>query len=301
MSGEKSWHLCGGVLFFLLINATPDKTTAKDHRNGIHESHKASVVMSDLISVLTMADSTVSGKDTSLYRECDSEGSAGLPFENAVVVSEFIRAVHSNYPAVLKRMCAFAEKHIAEQKQTWLVRALLEIIEKDSEITESDFFYARANGAMMTTEALKAESQFLLEPFLLGVFCFIVQNRKGKNYKGKETLNLIGTKSPDKERKLKPGLGDAITRSISVDRCELSDVGITEEIETSSGTGPTAANIDEAERIAADSQTADGAPVADNKTTVIHHQTNIIQNGPNNSSVTNYGPVVFNWGGGKNG
>ena len=298
MSEEKSWYLCGGVLFFLLANATPDKTTAKDHKMGIKESHKDSVVMSDLISVLTMTDSSVSGKDTSQYRECESEGSAGLPFEKPVVVSEFIRTVHSNYSAVLRRMCAFAEKHIAKQKQTWLVRALLEIIEKDSEITESDFFFARANGTMMTTDELKTESRFLLEPFLLGVFCFIVQNRKGKNHYGKGTLNLIGTKIPDKERKLKPGLGDAITRTISVDRCGLLDEVVTEGKGPNIESGDSADNIDENERIAEEPQIADSVPSADGKTVVIH-QTNIIQNGPNNSSHTNYGPVTFYWGGEK--
>ena len=139
----------------------------------------------------------------------------------------------------------------------------------------------------------------MLEPFLLGVFYFIVQNRSGKNSLGKKTLDRIGTKVPDKERKLMPDVGATITRSINVDRCNPPDDVIAEGSGSRTGFEGSTCNDAGNDRTAEEPRIADSVPVADGKNVVIQHQTNIIQNGPNNSSLTNYGPVTFYWGGGK--
>ena len=82
MAEDKHFYLCGGVLFFLLIQATQQNGSARDHRNGIKDDHSAPILMSDLIYTFTGSHNYGAEKDTSQYRECLSEGSINVPFND---------------------------------------------------------------------------------------------------------------------------------------------------------------------------------------------------------------------------
>ena len=75
-------YLCGGVLYFLLAQTKASRGTARDHRNGIKDDHSDPIMMGDLIYTFTGSTNFGASKDTSLYRECGSEGSINVPFND---------------------------------------------------------------------------------------------------------------------------------------------------------------------------------------------------------------------------
>lgn len=74
-------YLCGGVLFFLLTQTTYANGSARNHREGIKDDHSNPILMADLIYTFTGDPNPIqAGKDVSKYKECLSEGSINVPF-----------------------------------------------------------------------------------------------------------------------------------------------------------------------------------------------------------------------------
>lgn len=228
MSDEKTPYLCGGVFFFLLLQAVLPNGSARDHRAGIKDEHKAPIVMSDLIYVYTGDHNYGAEKDTSYYRECNSEGSCNVPFNDIAVVTAFDNTIKEKYSIALSRMTEFVNWHINFEMKDWLVKALLEIIENDADITSTDKFYILSSGKPLHISDVKQATTFELQPFLLGILHYILSERREKNKNGKATLDTLGTKKTRKERRYNGNAGKTITRSI--------DVSLYEQLETSEPT-----------------------------------------------------------------
>lgn len=228
MSNEKTPYLCGGVFFFLLLQAVLPNGSARDHRAGIKDEHKAPIVMSDLIYVYTGDHNYGAEKDTSYYRECNSEGSCNIPFNDIAVATAFDNTIKEKYSIALSRMTEFVNWHISFEMKDWLVKALLEIIENDADVTSTDKFYILSSGKPLHISDIKQTTTFELQPFLLGILHYILSERREKNTYGKATLDTLGTKKTRKERRYNGNAGKTITRSI--------DVSLYEQLETSEPT-----------------------------------------------------------------
>ena len=216
MSDEKTPYLCGGVFFFLLLQAVLPNGSARDHKAGIKDEHKAPLVMSDLIYVFTDSLNYGSEKDTSYYRECNSEGSCNIPFNDIAVATAFDNTIKEKYSIALSRMTEFVNWHINFEMKDWLVKALLEIIENDTDILETDRFYILNSGQPVQVSDIKKMTVFELQPFLLGVLHFVLLERRELNYKGKPTLDTLGIKKERKERKYNGNAGQTVLRNIEV-------------------------------------------------------------------------------------
>ncbi len=174
MSEQKFTFLCGGVLFFMLMKATYPDGSARDHREGIKDEHKAPDVMSDLVYTFTGSRSYGSEKDTSNYRECKSEGTVNAPFNDESIISAYESTVKNQYAEALGRMQEFCRWHINPAMKEWLVRALLEVIEFDKGIKDSDSLYILDDGSCMDKATMKKTGDYELEPFLVGALYFIL-------------------------------------------------------------------------------------------------------------------------------
>lgn len=216
MSDEKTPYLCGGVFFFLLLQAVLPNGSARNHRAGIKDEHKAPLVMSDLIYVFTDSQNYGAAKDTSYYRECNSEGSCNIPFNDIAVITAFDNTIKEKYSTALRRMTEFVNWHINYEMKNWLVKALLEIIENDADILETDRFYILNSGQSVQVSDIKKMTAFELQPFLLGVLHFILSERRDLNYNGKPTLDILGIKKERKERKYNGNAGQTVLRNIEV-------------------------------------------------------------------------------------
>lgn len=217
MAEDKHFYLCGGVLFFLLIQATQQNGSARDHRNGIKDDHSAPILMSDLIYTFTGSHNYGAEKDTSQYRECLSEGSINVPFNDIAKAAAYNTTVTEKYPDALKRISEFVKWHIDLGMKDWLVKALLDVIKDDSGIEENDSLYIRSDGLPVTKANIRTLGSFELQPFLVGVLHYIVYRRHGCNMRGAETLDMIGTKKARKERVYEGHLGENLSRPVSVD------------------------------------------------------------------------------------
>lgn len=231
MNDERTPYLCGGVFFFLLLQAVLPNGTARDHRAGIKDEHKAPIVMSDLIYVFTDSKNYGAEKDTSYYRECSSEGSCNIPFNDIAVVTTFDNTIKEKYSIALKRMTEFVNWHINYEMKTWLVKALLEVMENDVDISDTDSFYILSSGQSVELADIKKMTAFELQPFLLGVLHFILSERREQNHYGKTTLDTLGTKKARKERRYNGSAGQTILRNIEVSLYE-------ETAEITSGSTP---------------------------------------------------------------
>lgn len=216
MSENKVPYLCGGVLFFLLTQAILPNGSAKDHKKGITDGHSEPIVMSDLIYSFTGSHNYGAGKDTSYYKECTSEGSINIPFNDIAIITAFDNTVHNRFSDGLERMSEFIDLHFNPEMKDWFVKAILEIVENDSDIPEDQEFFICKDGTSVSKEAMRSMTDFTLQSFMVGILHFILKKRRNKNYLGVATLDDIGDKKSRKPRTYTGNLGEKIVRSINV-------------------------------------------------------------------------------------
>lgn len=194
----------------------PSSRSAREHQNGLKDDHSDVVVMQDLIFAVKGSSYITASKDTSLYRECKNNGSINVPFNDVALCSNYDDAVKNNYSDTLKRMSEFIESHLDLTKKEWFVKALLDIIENDSDIADDELFYIECNGTPKSKGDIREITQFTLPALLVGVMHYILVNRRGTNREGIATLEAWGEKTPRKSRKYIGNAGESILRGITV-------------------------------------------------------------------------------------
>ncbi|RHR20944.1 hypothetical protein DWX43_25240 [Clostridium sp. AF19-22AC] len=210
-------YLCGGVFFLLLGQATHKNGSSKDHTNGIKDNHSNTKVTVDLIYALSEGTYYPEApKDISNYRNCKSEGSINVPFNDTAFAQSYDYLVKNKYSDALKRMSEFNEMHIDYSKSTWLVTALLDVIENDHSIMESDNFFIQETGLSVKKADIRNMTDFTFQSFLVGVLHYILMYRGNKNSLGITTLDAWSTQAPRKPRIYNGNAGDAVNRAINV-------------------------------------------------------------------------------------
>lgn len=302
MPDSKFPYLCGGVLYFLLAQMKASKGSARDHRNGIKDDHSDPVMMGDLIYTFTGDHNYGASKDTSLYRECASEGSINVPFNDSSCASDYDSTVRFRYDEALSRMSEFVTWHLNEQKYEWLVKALLDIIDRDADISDADSFYINLDGQPSTKADLRSMDSFEIQPFLVGVVHYILMFRMNCNHHGITTLETWGSKVPRKERRYTGDAGAGITRQIDVTLYvpataetgpENEKTAPLEDPEEPEAEYTDAEVVDEAETGNDNTGNPDADATSDAKTVIIQHQTNVVMHGTTNNHLTNNGTIIF--------
>jgi hypothetical protein len=108
---------------------------------------------------------------------------------------------------------------------TWLVQSLLQLIDEDASIDNDAKFYINADGTAETKGNLIKRSMLYFDPFLLGVFHYVIINHSD-NKKGRDTYNYLYTQNKDthKPRVLKNSYFDNSKYDISVKKLELTPI-----------------------------------------------------------------------------
>ena len=208
------YFLCGGVLFFLLKQAAlPDKQS----RPKTKEKHSELILMQDWIYTFTGSKNYGASKDTSMYKDCVSEGSTNLPFNEKAKCSAYEAILRDDYDTALKRMDEFVSCHMNPGMYHWLIKALLDIVDNDNKILPSDYFYIEPDGRAVTLTKLIHKEKYDISAFLVGILQYVLCKRFKMNKEGKDTLNAIGERCSGRTpRKYIGNLGDSITRKIEV-------------------------------------------------------------------------------------
>ena len=177
-------RLCGGTFFTLLIKIKNNrKITNPECLQGLVNIFHADTEH--------FKDSTYTS-ETSSYKNCELGHSEWLVFDDRDVVKDFSDKIGNpiQYVQILKEMENFVGNYLSqeEKKQTWLVHALLELIESDDFIPSDAMFYINKDGQSVIKEKLVSDTLNIYVPsFLLGIWHYIIAN-VDDNLVGKNTL-----------------------------------------------------------------------------------------------------------------
>lgn len=288
-------RLCGGTFFILVLQALRQRMKAREHYKGERDGLKDPNVLVGLIKVINPDYQEPSGDalkgKTNDFKSCKTSTGQYFPFGDTVEVEEFDSRVQTAYASALGQMDNFVgqflETGTAVKKDERLVKALIDLIQQDKSIDAEEEFYILETGEKIKKAALGDLTTVCLPAFLLGVWHYVVVNRKD-NQVGKDTYNQWCPPAGGGPRAYKGSIGKSITQEISVyTNTNVADEVIIEDVED----GDPNDDMGSAEDFSEQAQSTQGVnPVVNNNPLFIQ------QNGDGNVVMPNYGTITINFG-----
>lgn len=216
-------RLCGGTFFILVLQALRQRMKAREHYKGESDGLKDPNVLVGLIKVINPDYQEPSGDalkgKTNDFKSCKTSTGQYLPFGNTVEVEEFDSRVQTAYASALGQMDNFVgqflETGTAVKKDERLVKALIDLIQQDESIDAEEEFYILETGEKIKKAALGDLTTVCLPAFLLGVWHYVVVNRKD-NQVGKATYNQWCPPAGGGPRAYTGRMGRSLTQKIMV-------------------------------------------------------------------------------------
>ena len=179
-------------------------------------------------------EDTVQGNTTE-FKICKTAGGKGYyPFSNRQSKKAFDDRVKGYYAEALKAMCDFVKNFIwvkgSDKQDVNLVKALLDLIERDDSINNSQVFYIMPDGKPVTKQRIDQidGEDVCLESFLLGVWHYAIMRREG-NTIGKATMNEWCPSKGGAPREYEGHMGENLSRNIRL--TYLGDVEVPDQDE----------------------------------------------------------------------
>lgn len=235
-------RLCGGTVFTLILEARQQRYGVREHfagdSDGLSEMDTliglAQVMVPDLKRPAKTREDTVQGNTTE-FKICKTAGGKGYyPFSNRQSKKAFDDRVKGNYAEALKAMCDFVKNFIwvkgSDKQDVNLVKALLDLIERDDSINNSQVFYIMPEGKPVTKQRIDQidGEDVCLESFLLGVWHYAIMRREG-NTIGKTTMNEWCPSKGGAPREYEGHMGENLSRNIRL--TYLGDVEVPDQDE----------------------------------------------------------------------
>lgn len=234
-------RLCGGTFFTLVLQALRQRMKAREHYAGDSDGLSDPEVLVGLIKVIN-PDYADPGKENlkgtaNNYKACKTSNSAYLPFDDEQVVSAFDSVVRTDYQTALNGMIGFINDFLdvgeTVHKDVNLVRALIDLIQQDQTIKAGDEFFIGLNGEKKKKAALGDLKEVCLPSFLLGVWHYVVVNRKD-NSVGKKTYDAWCPSAGGGQRKYTAHMGEGILDGLTINYADIVEKAETdaEPVET---------------------------------------------------------------------
>ena len=208
-------HLCGGILYCLLLEARKPRRKARNKLKGGTDGLTAPDVFAGLIHVVTGENESLYKTSTlekcaSDYKKCQTSTGDYVPFTKPGTASAFDSAIKRKDPDLLQRMSGFIEEYLNVTKCEWLVRTIIETIQGDKEIPDSTEFAIDYDCYIQKRE-LHTARKVALYPFMLSVLRYVLLHCPDAE-SGRATFEAWYTQSsPRAEWKLnRTDLGDTI-------------------------------------------------------------------------------------------
>ena len=226
MKNVVNQRLCGGTFFTLLLQARKPRMGVREHymstTDGLSEPETlialAKVVVPDMLDPQESMMKTIKSNVFN-FKTCKNTGGTYFPFGDVDARTTFDIRVKTDYRKALTAMLAFIDGFIdtggSTKKDERLVRALVELISIDDSILNEQLFYIREDGKAVTKSELIIASEFCLQPFLLGIWHFVLLYRKD-NTVGRETYDDWCPPRGGAERLYTSTLGERITKPMCV-------------------------------------------------------------------------------------
>ena len=301
-------RLWGGTFFILVLQALRQRVKARQHYKGERDGLSDPEVLIGLIKVINPdyqepKEGALKGK-TNDFKSCKTSTGQYLPFGDKPEVEAFDERVRTDYQAALGAMTEFAamflETGTAVQKDVRLVKALIDLIEQDDSIQPNEEFYIEENGGKIKKTALGGLNDVCLPAFLLGVWHYVVVNRKD-NSVGKATYDDWCPENGGAPRTYSGNMGKRITTKIDVrmpdvpEEVDIYDFGDEDADQSGSQSGQ------EYDFDFGDEDSKTGTPPPAH--TVMNNPLFISQTGANSNVIPNYGTMnltLGKHGGGSN-
>lgn len=180
MGSKVAFHLSGGIFFNLMLAAR--KKPAVNQKECLRE----------LLYIFDRSARGLSGNSlgtiASRFRNCDPKlRSVYIKFGDPVLVNEFNERMREDYDSVVGEVKNYADHYLdLEMNGKWLVRALMELVEKDSLIQNNAKFMAIPGGRPAYKQDFPEMQKVYIYNMLLGVWHFICSRTDGEEY-GQET------------------------------------------------------------------------------------------------------------------
>lgn len=216
MANEKTPYLCGGTFLTQILRARKDLTSSAEHTNGQKESLSEQETFRRLISIYQLSDfygGTSLKTYTSRYKSCTDSLVAYGQFADNDMHRAFDEDVKSNDSVALQMMVEFVQEFLNPDSWLQLVRCLLDMIETDKDIQADDDFYISVNAPAVKAKDIHKLDYVYIEPFLLGIWHYIIMNRADDNKKGSDTYKEW---YPSKNN-YRGTVGNGITRKITIE------------------------------------------------------------------------------------
>lgn len=210
-------RLCGGTFFTLVLQALRQRMKAREHYTGDSDGLSDPEVLIGLIKVIN-PDYADPGKENlkgtaNNYKACKTSNSTYLPFDDEQVVSAFDSVVRTDYQIALNGMIGFVNDFLdvgeTVHKDVNLVRALIDLIQQDQTIKAGDELFIGPNGEKKKKAALGDLKEVCLPSFLLGVWHYVVLNRRD-NSVGRITYDAWCPSNDRAPRKYTAHMGEGI-------------------------------------------------------------------------------------------
>ena len=180
MGNEVALHLSGGVFFNLML-AARKKPVANQNQ-----------CLKELLYIYDRSAKEMAGNSlvtiASRFRNCDPDlHSDYIRFGDPVVVEEFNGRMREDYASVVGEVKNYADQYLdLEVNGKWLVRALMELVEKDNLIQDNAKFMAIPGGLPAYKQEFPEMHVVYIYNFLLSVWHYICCTH-GMTENGQET------------------------------------------------------------------------------------------------------------------
>ena len=221
-------RLCGGTFFVLALQALKPRIKAREHYSGERDGLSDPEVLTGLIKVINPDYQVPKGGlnkgKTNEYKSCKASVGTYLPFGDTQEIQAFDWRVRNNYQEALKQMIIFVKNFIdtgaSVGKHEHLVKALVDLIQKDQSIPGETEFYIGENGEKIKKVALGDLKKVCLQSFLLGVWHYVVLNRKD-NSVGRTTYDEWCPSNGRAPRKYTAHMGEGILDGLTINYADI--------------------------------------------------------------------------------
>ena len=181
---KENLRLCGGVFLTLCLQARRTRKSPKSSPYKEADGMSNPEFFEGLLRVAApdfrLPEGSSYSAFTSKYKDCKNDSTPrDFPLSNDAVIDSFDRSVKEEYIEPLFRMSDFTDQFVGSiRPQVYrLVGALLEVIANDKTIGDNELFYIEPDGIAVRKADLKPNRLYKFQPFLLGVYHYIVTHR----------------------------------------------------------------------------------------------------------------------------
>lgn len=223
MTNKEYPRLCGGTFMTLVLQALLQRKKAREHYKGESDKLNDPDVLVGLITVINPEykdpGKAVLKTKANDYKSCKLSKGQYMPFGDKLQIDVFDRRVREDYLVARNDMSIFVDNFIETgiklKKDVRLVKALVDLIDQDDSIDDDVEFLIGENGEPLRKDRFGELNKVCLPSFLLGIWHYIVVNRKSNNV-GQLTYNTWCPKNGGGTREYEGHMGEGITRNIAV-------------------------------------------------------------------------------------